>query len=714
MKHVIFYLFISLLGSKLIQKELVTLKTSKIPESKKLETHLDDYNNKELFLDPSLDENHNLENEFEQALELKNKNNPVAVSPEVVKGLISSLKDLEDKTQEDDGLVDDHLNNEPIYTNNWQNISVSENLIKEIEDRKSKYVEIKNDIEDLKTQLENLKFHEENKKRDEEILEIEKKLKRLRKKLNKLRNEKNGVEEEIDELTQKIRNIEADILNLEDKKAGILKDIENLKDIFNQKERDKKEELLEKIEDLINDLIEEKNNLENLQKDEAEHEQVEEEIIELEKEEIEAKHDEHEILIKKLDELISQEKNLAEKQKIEELIQELDNKIFDEYDADKKNQLIQKRFELIRKIRELDEKKMPKIETIQLKQKLNVSINPMFHNLKPVLDKDYADTNDFEQAIANVNNYRRINKVIYNLNLISDSFDEMFKNLPSSVKQLDFKKNKTEEGILVLQKTELFFGDFEKKKNILFTNINEFELTFESLKIDKANILEYFNLKEEFESVERIAIDSKNTNVKEYLDLFDVLFEDFKKYIEKIIDNVKKLKEITIDLEKKIDDLKKKMNNQENTQEDTEDTKNPENSQEKEISEEKNKRRKLIQNKKNKFLSRRNYLQKKKNRILEEEPIKEEIIDKEISKIDICKDNLPEILKIKENFDDTISDLMNLLKNLKTVKTKINENITLLEVELKKPIDKHGNIIKVEEEGFYIYKVVFTFLIVMF
>ena len=735
MKHVIFFLFISLLQSKLTKKELSPLKTQKIPESKKVETNLENYNDKELYEDPSLAQ---VENDFEQALELKKADSPVAISPEVVKGLITSLKDLENKT--DDGMTDDHINGEPIYQNNWD-IKESDKLIKDIEERKKQYNDLRKNIEDLKKQLELLQQKKEDEKRDCEILEIEEKLKNLRDELKDLRGKVKGPEEEVDELTLKIQKIETDLLNLEDKKEEILKEIQNLKDIFNQKEREKKEKELEKIEELINDLIEEKKNLEEIQKDEIKHEELEQEIIDLEKEEINVKNDDHDILVKKLDELIQQEKNLADKQKIEEAISELDNKIFDTDDEEKKNELIQKRFDLIRKMREIEEENKPKIDSIELKQKLNVRVNPMFHNLSPVLDKDYADTSDFGKVIADVNNYRRINNVISDLNQIQDIFDELFKNIPGSKKKLEIKKNTSEEGIVILQQTEIFFKEFENQKYRLFKLINHFEHTFESLKTEKKDILEYFNLKEEFETVEKMAANSKNNNVEEYLEFFELVLEDFRKDLKKIIDKVKSLKDIIKKLEDKIEDFQNKMKEVDGKEKDSEEkekdseekeellveevTKYVEPTEEKtELTEEKiestdgKRRRKLYKRKrillkKNKLFQRRN---KYKNyRILkEEEAVKDEIIDKEMSRIDLCKENLPDIIKIKEEFDDNIGDLMNLLKVVKGLKFKINEKMTELEIELKKPIDKHGEVLESEKEYSFIHKIAFVFVILLF
>lgn len=604
--------------------------------------------------------------EYKDALERDKKGEKIPVETKVLQNVIKSLKEYEAK--------EIHHNEQKELEKNDSSIADAFALKLKEEMAKAKRIEdIKRIIDELTERLEELM---ESKKTDEtldEIDDISDKLEELKDRIVLIKN--NDEEMPTDELGIQIRKLEDLLKNRVkemkrmEEEIGDLQGILDLGEKLTAEEKERFQQLkvdIMLLQEKINHLVEEIENLTKLREEKMERDKLDKEIKALEELKEHETDEEKEVTEEKAEKLLSEEQEDAKDIEIETEIENLDNKI-DEIEkteenldtADPETEPILKNLEDTIKAleeeesplkEEVDEKQleMEKFEKgIDLKNRLNIRLNPMLHNIAPVLDKEFADTSDFDEiGDGKEYGYKNLNAISADLNGIEETMTRLFKDLPSA-KALPSPDKDFDEGIFIVETVKNFLVEFKVERKIISTQFDGMKNEMDTLLPSLSELLNFYNIKEEYDESIPLTKDTPNKLILESYEKIKLQIEDFDENVVEIKENLEKLEKHIISFKEISNDVSNELFSKTQGEDINEDKK----------------------------YSAQN-----------------------MKKIQMAIKTVPDLYDIKFDFDENLFRVSSAVSNLKALKGKLREYIDTIyreiKLDLKRVYDEDGNLVE--------------------
>ena len=631
------------------------------------------------------DLNEKFKKDYKEALERDKKGEKIPVDTKVFQNVIKSLKEFEAKDLY-------HKKYDIEEEQNNVNMSSAYALKLDEEMKKAKRIEaIRETIDELTERLEELMDGDKDDATLDEIDDIADTLKELKEKIALIK--KNEDEMPTDELGIQIRHVESKLKNKMKIMEEMQEEIKRLEEILERgekltpEEREKYQQLKVDImlmQHEIDHLVEEIENLTKLREEKMARDKLRDEIKDLEKDKEGKTEEEVEKDEIEAEKLLSEEQEDAKDIQTEEDIKNLDEKIdqieeteenLDETDPDNK-ELIDN---LEGEIKNLEEEESPlkeevdekqiEMEQIQkgvdLKHRLNVSLNPMFHGIAPILDKDYADTSDFDEiSDGKEYGYKNLNKISSEINFIEETMTRLFRDLPSS-KALPSPDKDFDEGIFIVDTMKNFLIEFKAERKGISKQLDNIKTEIDTIMPSLNELLNFYNIKDEYDQSLPLTKETPNKLIIESYEKITLEIEDFDHNVQESRDALLKLEKQMLEFKEISNEVSTELFNSVQNEDINEDKK----------------------------YSAQN-----------------------MRKIETAIKAIPDIYDIKFDFDENIFKISNAVRSLKTQKESLRRYIDTIyseiKLDLKRVYDEDGNLI---EEGVNIfYGMIFAFVIAFF
>jgi hypothetical protein len=166
-----------------------------------------------------------------------------------------------------------------------------------------------------------------------------------------------------------------------------------------------------------------------------------------------------------------------------------------------------------------------KVDTsVSLRHKLNLTLNPMYENIIPVIEKSFANTKNFDDYIVkeveedvDPSQLQGLKKLSFSQNKIKQVeqvLDELFQNLPSSAISIPQDvNNQVKDSLIILDNSKAFCNAFEVSRDGVLEDLSTIVDLFKDSYETVEEVMQFFNLSKEYEEMQNASKNSIDIQV---------------------------------------------------------------------------------------------------------------------------------------------------------------------------------------------------------